>query len=134
MSKLKIIPVFLSLSILSTLIPLSVLAETDTVGIITTDTNFNFVLNLTPSYYVGSIINLLLGVAGVASFIFLLWGGIQWITAGGDKDAVEKARKKIAQALIGLAIVFSSYVILYVLRTLFNINIIGFTLRPLQPN
>jgi hypothetical protein len=107
------------------------LADSDTVKILPTDTNFDFVTNLTPSSYSSSVINMLLGLSGVAAFVFLLWGGLQWITAGSDKDAVDKARKKIMQALIGLVIVFSSYAILFILRTLFNVNIVGFTVGPL---
>jgi Type IV secretion system pilin len=93
--------------------------------------NYTFLRNLTPAAYIFTAINLLLGVAGVAAFIFLLLGGIQWITAGADKDALDKARKRLIQALIGLAIVFSAYAIIYILRVLFNVNIIGFTLRRL---
>jgi hypothetical protein len=51
--------------------------------------------------------------------------------AGGDKDAIEKARKKIVNALIGLAIVFSAYAILFVIRVLFNVNLIQFDLNAL---
>jgi hypothetical protein len=39
--------------------------------------------------------------------------------AGGDKDGLDKARKKISQALIGLAIVFSSYALLRIITILF---------------
>jgi hypothetical protein len=71
----------------------------------------------------------MLGIAGVISFIFLLWGGLQWIMAGGDKEGTEKARKKITAALIGLAIVFSAYALLYILRALFNIDLIQVNLQ-----
>jgi len=40
----------------------------------------------TPGMFLTTVLNLLLGAAGIASFIFLLWGGIQWILAGGDKE------------------------------------------------
>ena len=36
----------------------------------------------------------------------LLWGGIGYITAGGDKEATQNASKRISAALIGLAIAF----------------------------
>jgi hypothetical protein len=87
--------------------------------------------NLHPSYYVRTAVNTLLGLAGVAAFIWLLWGGLQWITAGNDKDAVEKARKRIVNALLGLTVVFSSYAILFILRVLFNVDLIGFNISQL---
>jgi hypothetical protein len=113
-----------ALSLISLFAPL--VHAQDTVNIMTGNTNYTFVENLAPSFYVTSIINLLLGFAGIGSFIFLLWGGVQWITAGSDKEAVEKSRKKIVNALIGLAVVFSAYVLLFVIRILFGVDIIGF--------
>lgn len=101
------------------------------VTIVTGDTRYDFLGDITPSFFVTTAINLLLGFAGVGAFIFLLWGGVQWITAGSDKDAVEKARKKIINALIGLAVVFSAYAILFILRVLFNVDLIGFNIGPL---
>lgn len=36
--------------------------------------------------------------------VMLVWGAFEWITSGGDKDNVGKARNKIINALIGLAV------------------------------
>jgi len=86
---------------------------------------------LKPSSLISGTINVILGVVGIVAFFFLLVGGIQWIMAGGDKEATEKARKKITASLVGLAIVFSAYALLFILSTLFNINLLQFTLKPL---
>ncbi|OGD10149.1 hypothetical protein A2397_03845 [Candidatus Amesbacteria bacterium RIFOXYB1_FULL_44_23] len=99
------------------------------IGVTTSNPEFDTIQNLTPAPFLSTLINLLLGFAGVASFVYLLWGGIQWITAGGDKDALDKARKKIVAAFIGLAVVFSSYAMLYIVRVLFNVNLIQLDLR-----
>ncbi|MBI5358139.1 hypothetical protein HZB69_00715 [Candidatus Amesbacteria bacterium] len=56
-------------------------------------------------------INLLLIAAGVGAFIFLLWGALDWILSGGAKEGAENARKKITGSIVGLAIVFSVYVL-----------------------
>ena len=95
-------------------------------------TAYNTISGLKPSNYITGVINILLGVAGIISFVFLLWGGIQWILAGGDKEGTEKARKRITNALIGLAIVFSAYAIIFILQALFNIDLIKFNLMPLS--
>jgi hypothetical protein len=117
------------LTLASLSLPLSVLAQ-DTITI-TPPTQYNSLVGLTPSRYVTTAIALLLGFSGVFAFIYLLWGGLQWITAGGDKDAVEKARKKIIQALIGLSVVFSAYAIIYIIRVLFQVNLISVTITNL---
>jgi hypothetical protein len=44
---------------------------------------------------------LLIG-AGIAALFYLILGGLQWITSGGDKAGVEAAREKITAAMIGL--------------------------------
>ena len=64
-------------------------------------------------------LELLFVAAAVISFIFLIAGGIQWITAGGEKDNLEKARKKITGALIGLALVLSVYAIATIVDIIF---------------
>lgn len=92
------------------------------------NTRFQPLATYTPSMFLRTLLNIMLGVAGVASFLFLLWGGLQWILAGGDKEGTEKARKKITAALIGLAIVFSAYALLFIMRTLFNVDLIAVNL------
>jgi hypothetical protein len=96
-----------------------------------TNSPYHNLTTLLPSFYVKAAINILLGGAGVLAFLFLLMGGIQWITAGGDKDAVEKSRRKITQALVGLVIVFSVYAILFIIRVLFQVDLIQFNITKL---
>lgn len=100
----------------------------DSVGVASNDPRFAGLNNIRPSNFVSAAINFMLGAAGVIAFIFLLWGGLQWILAGGDKEGTEKARKKITSALIGLAIVFSAYALLFIIRALFGIDLIAVNL------
>lgn len=64
-------------------------------------------------------------LGGLAFLIYLLWGGISWITAGGDKNKIDEARQKITQALIGLAILASSYVIILFIEQALGINLLN---------
>lgn len=86
------------------------------------------VSDFTPQALLRTGINLILITAGLITFFFLLLGGIQWITAGGDKEGTEKARKKITAALIGLAIVFSAYAIAFLVKQIFGIDLISITI------
>lgn len=62
-------------------------------------------------------------IIGTIAFIFmLLFGGYEYIISGGEKEAVQKAAKRITHALIGLAILFSVYAILAVIEIVFGIN------------
>ena len=52
----------------------------------------------------GTIIQLLLIVAILASLFFMIYGGIRYISSGGDKGKVDQARGTIVAAIIGLVI------------------------------
>lgn len=82
-------------------------------------TGFAKVAGYTVPKLISTGLNLLFVAAAVVSFIFLIVGGIQWITAGGEKDNLDKARKKITGAVIGLAIVLSVYAIATIVDIIF---------------
>lgn len=67
---------------------------------------------------IGSLINGVLSfvmvIAALLVFLYLIMGGIEWITSGGDKSKTEGARNKITSAVIGLVILAASYAILLV--------------------
>ncbi len=44
-------------------------------------------------------------IAALTALLFLLTGALQWITSGGNKESVDKARERIQQAIIGLVII-----------------------------
>jgi len=67
-------------------------------------------------------------VAAILTFVFLIWGGIQWISSGGDKAQYEAARGRITAALIGLAIVAAAYAIMQLLGHFFGIDVFNFTI------
>lgn len=64
-------------------------------------------------------------VAGLAAFIFLIVGGFQYLTSGGDKAAAQAARDRITYAIMGLAIVAAAVAIIQVLGAVFGFNITG---------
>ena len=64
-------------------------------------------------------------VASLAFAIMFLLGGLNWITAGGDKGKIEEARGKITQGLIGLALLAASYVIIKFIETAIGMNLLN---------
>lgn len=71
-------------------------------------------------------------IIGVVIFFFmLLIGAIQWISSGGDKGAVEAARGRITNAIIGLVVLLSLFAITQLLGFFFGINILFLDLGPL---
>lgn len=82
------------------------------------------------AFYIAILWRSVVTLGGVAFLIFLIWGGIEWLTAGGDKGRVETAQKMISNAFIGLAILVGSYAIAFFIESAFKINI----LQPIFPN
>jgi len=72
--------------------------------------------------FVSGFISILLIAASLLSFFFLLFGGIKWITSGGDKDKAVSAQKTMTAALIGLVIAFSVWAIIGVVYSFFGID------------
>jgi hypothetical protein len=60
---------------------------------------------------ISGIINVILGTLGVIAVLIILWGGFIWMTAAGEPDKVDKAKKLIVSGIIGLGIIFASYAI-----------------------
>jgi len=60
-------------------------------------------------------------IAALLTFAFLVWGGIQWITSGGDKAKYEEARNRITAALIGLAIVALAWLLIKLIAYFFGL-------------
>lgn len=58
-----------------------------------------------------SMLNVVMLIAALLVFGYMIWGGIEWITSGGDKSKAESARNKLTAAIIGLVIVAASYAI-----------------------
>ena len=72
-------------------------------------------------------------IVGVLIFVFmLLTGAVQWISSSGDKAAVEAARGKIANALIGLVILFSVFAVIKLIEAFFSINLLELNIGALK--
>lgn len=57
-------------------------------------------------------LNFVMVFAALLVFMYLIWGGIEWITSGGDKSKTESARNRITAAVVGLIVLAASWAIL----------------------
>ena len=71
---------------------------------------------------ISSILSFVMALAALIVFMYLIWGGIQWITSGGDKTKTEDARNKITAAVVGLIVLAASYAILQI-----GLRLLGFS-------
>ncbi|MBT6253678.1 hypothetical protein HOI83_00375 [Candidatus Uhrbacteria bacterium] len=69
---------------------------------------------------IGQVIAALVGLLGILLAIYLIYGGVLWLTAAGDPDKVTKAKHIISNTVIGILIVLVSFA-----ATTFIINTLG---------
>ncbi|MBI4281341.1 Ig-like domain-containing protein [Candidatus Uhrbacteria bacterium] len=58
---------------------------------------------------IANIIRIFLGLLGVVALTIVLTGGFFWMTAAGNEEKIEKAKKFLTNGAIGLAIILSAY-------------------------
>ena len=58
-----------------------------------------------------NIVNWVLVLAGVIAVVYLVYGGILYITAGGDAEKATKGRTAVINAIIGIIIILLAIVI-----------------------
>lgn len=73
--------------------------------------------------FVSKVVGFALIIAAMAAFGYLVLGGIQWITGGGDKGKIEEAKNRITNAIIGLAIVAASWAIFLLIDHFLGLNV-----------
>lgn len=74
---------------------------------------------------ISAAVGTLMIIAALLAFFYLILGGIQWITSGGDKAGMETARNKITHAIVGLIIVGAAWAIMLLVQNFLGIKIIG---------
>lgn len=60
---------------------------------------------------IGEVIKIVLGVVGSIALLVFIYGGFLWLTSGGNPDKVKKGRDTFLWAVIGLLIIFNSYLL-----------------------
>lgn len=74
---------------------------------------------------ISALVGTLLIISALLAFFYLILGGIQWITSGGDKAGMEAARNKITHAIVGLVIVGAAWAIMILVQNFLGITVIG---------
>jgi heme/copper-type cytochrome/quinol oxidase subunit 2 len=103
--------VFSFIFVMSTVIALPALASGDIIGL-----NYasNFGLNSADEdvrQQAVDVIRYLMTFLGIIAVAIILWGGFQWLTAAGNQDRIESAKKTIIAGIIGLIIILAAFAI-----------------------
>ncbi|PIY80944.1 MAG: hypothetical protein COY80_00030 [Candidatus Pacebacteria bacterium CG_4_10_14_0_8_um_filter_42_14] len=71
---------------------------------------------------ISSILSFVMLIAALMILIYMIWGGIQWVTSGGDSGKTEEARNKITAAVVGLIILAAAWAVFLIV-----VNFLGFS-------
>ncbi|MBP7700878.1 hypothetical protein KA111_02330 [Candidatus Woesebacteria bacterium] len=72
---------------------------------------------------ISKALNFVLIIGALLVFMYLIWGGIEWITSGGDKGKTESARNKITAAIVGLIVLASAWAVLLLVLGFLNTDL-----------
>ena len=78
--------------------------------------------------YLDAWYKFVVGAAGILAAVIIMWGGFKWLTSRGNSAAISDAKDRIWSAIIGLILVFLSYILL----SLINSNLVNPILQPLK--
>jgi len=60
---------------------------------------------------IGNVLKVFLGIIGSLALVIFIYGGVMWMTSGGNPDKVKKAQGTLVWSILGLVVIFSSYVL-----------------------
>ncbi len=69
-----------------------------------------------------TVVNVLLFLIGALSVIMIIYGGIRYVTSGGDQGAVTSAKNTILYAVVGLIIAILAYAVVNFVLTSFGVG------------
>lgn len=72
-----------------------------------------------------NVIRWLLGILALVAVSFIVYGGFLWLTAAGNTERIEKAKRVILNAVIGLVIVLISWAIVFFVSKVILNDILG---------
>ena len=76
----------------------------------------------------GSVVNVIVSnsfvLAGLISFVLLIFGGFSVIVAGGDSKRLEQGKGAIVGAIIGLVVVMGSFWIVQIVELVTGVKIL----------
>ena len=75
---------------------------------------------------IGTGLDLAVMAAIIVCLFMLILAGFSWMTSEGDKQKVAQARQRLVFSIIGLLVVFLSFMVINIINTLFFGHAVNF--------
>lgn len=82
-------------------------------------------LSSIPTYF-GNILQAIIPLIGLISFIMILGGGFKILTSGGDPKGMAGGKQTITLAVAGLALAIVSWLVLVLVKNVTGVNVTQF--------
>lgn len=56
-----------------------------------------------------TLTNWAIGLSGTVALIYMLWGGLTYLTAGGDDGKTQKGKETITWSVVGFLVIVGAY-------------------------
>ena len=73
---------------------------------------------------IANVLSVSLTLIGLAGFVMLIVGSLRWLLSGGNSQNVDKAKKTMTFAIVGLVLALSSYMIINLIAQFTGVNMI----------
>ena len=71
---------------------------------------------------IGNVTNVIFFFAILLAFAYFLYGALLWVVSQGDKKQIEKSRNTMIYSIIGLAVMFLSFLIVNLIGNTFGVG------------
>jgi len=78
----------------------------------------------------GRVVSVALGLGGVVLFVMLIAGGFQFITAGGEPQKLEQAKKTLTYAIAGIVLLAMAFLVLRFISNFTGVDVTQFKIIP----
>ena len=75
---------------------------------------------------IGGIMSFAMAIAALFVLFYLIWGAFEWVTSGGDKGKLEKARQRIFGAVTGIIVLSAVTALFILIQQFLGISVLTF--------